>query len=145
MAIEQITVPDFGEVQEITVVDIYVKAGDTVEVEDPLVALESEKAVMDIPSPFAGTITEVKLQEGDTVASDDIIAVLETSDSADQPEKVLERQVVEDDSATAATAPGAPARRPRRNRSKKFRSNSKNRQQNTTRRLQFEAMPEISK
>ena len=52
MAIEKITVPDFGDVQEITVVDIYIKPGDKVEVEDPLVALESEKAVMDIPSPF---------------------------------------------------------------------------------------------
>ena len=76
MAIEQITVPDFGDVQEITVVDVYVKPGDKVEVEDPLVALESEKAVMDIPSPFAGTITEVKLQEGDTVGNDDLIVLL---------------------------------------------------------------------
>ena len=85
MAIEQITVPDFGDVQEITVVDVYVKPGDKVEVEDPLVALESEKAVMDIPSPFAGTITEVKLQEGDTVANDDLIALLETAEGAAQP------------------------------------------------------------
>lgn len=80
MAIQQITVPDFGDVQEITVVDVYVKPGDKVEVEDPLVALESEKAVMDIPSPFAGTITEVKLQEGDTVGNDDIIVLIETAE-----------------------------------------------------------------
>ena len=92
MATEKITVPDFGDVQEITVVDVYVKPGDTVEVEDPLVALESEKAVMDIPSPFAGTITEVKLQEGDTVTSDDLIALLETTGEADQQEKDEEEQ-----------------------------------------------------
>lgn len=79
MAIEKITVPDFGDVQEITVVDIYVKAGDSVDVEDPLIALESEKAVMDIPSPAAGTVSEIKVQEGDTVASDDIILLLETT------------------------------------------------------------------
>lgn len=94
MAIEKITVPDFGDVQEITVVDVYVKAGDTVDVEDPLVALESEKAVMDIPSPFAGTITEVKLQEGDTVSSDDLIALLETAEGADEqqePEQPVEQ------------------------------------------------------
>ena len=82
MAVEKITVPDFGDVQEITVVDIYVKPGDSVAVEDPLIALESEKAVMDIPSPAAGTVTELKLQEGDTVASGDLILLLETAGSA---------------------------------------------------------------
>ncbi len=92
MAIEQITVPDFGDVQEITVVDVYVKPGDKVEVEDPLVALESEKAVMDIPSPFAGTITEVKLKEGDTVGNNDLIVLLETAGDTAQPAKVEESE-----------------------------------------------------
>ncbi len=87
MAIEKITVPDFGDVQEITVVDVYVKPGDTVDVEDPLVALESEKAVMDIPSPFAGTITEVKLQEGDTVGNDDVIVLLDTTEESGRQEE----------------------------------------------------------
>lgn len=77
MAIEKITVPDFGDVQEITVLEIYVSVGDQVELEDSLVSLESEKAVMDIPSPFAGVITEILLQEGDTVKSEDIIALVE--------------------------------------------------------------------
>jgi len=79
MAIEKIIVPDFGDVQEITVVDIYVKPGDRVEVEDPLIALESEKAVMDIPSPASGTVTEISVSEGDTVASADLILLLETA------------------------------------------------------------------
>lgn len=106
MAIEQITVPDFGDVQEITVVDVYVKPGDKVEVEDPLVALESEKAVMDIPSPFAGTITEVKLQEGDTVGNDDLIVVLETTDGGADP--------IEDEPQAVAepTAPEEPEQAP---------------------------------
>jgi len=111
MAIEKITVPDFGDVQEITVVDVYVKPGDTVEVEDPLVALESEKAVMDIPSPFAGTITEVKLQEGDTVTSDDLIALLETAAADDQQEQVEEPHQKEDEEAADtknAVEPAAP-------------------------------------
>ena len=94
MAIQQVTIPDFGDVQEITVVDVYVKPGDKVEVEDPLVALESEKAVMDIPSPFAGTITEVKLQEGDTVGNDDIIVLLETADG-DAPAAATEEPQAE--------------------------------------------------
>src|SRR5210317_2106016 len=103
MAIEQITVPDFGDVQEITVVDVYVKPGDKVEVEDPLVALESEKAVMDIPSPFAGTITEVKLQEGDTVGNDDLIVLLETGEDEAQPAEVEEPQAAP--AATVSTEP----------------------------------------
>ena len=107
MAIEQITVPDFGDVQEITVVDVYVKPGDKVEVEDPLVALESEKAVMDIPSPFAGTITEVKLQEGDTVGNDDLIVLLETGEDTAQPAEVEEPQAAT--AATVSTEPAEPA------------------------------------
>ena len=84
MAIEKITVPDFGDVQEITVVEVYISKGDQVEQEDPLVALESEKAVMDIPSPFSGVITEVKLSEGDIVTSDDLIALLEVGGKSEQ-------------------------------------------------------------
>ena len=86
MAIEKITVPDFGDVQEITVLEIYVAAGDRIDAEDPLVALESEKAVMDLPSPLAGVISEIKIKAGDTVASGDLIALLETSDQAAQPD-----------------------------------------------------------
>ena len=79
MAIEKITVPDFGDVQEITVLEIYISVGDAVEEETPLVSLESEKAVMDIPCPQAGVITEIHLNEGDSVKSDDIIALLDVS------------------------------------------------------------------
>ncbi len=86
MAIERITVPDFGDVQEITVLEVYISAGDTVEEEAPLVSLESEKAVMDIPSPLSGTITEVHMAEGDTVKSDDLIALIETAAQDEQPE-----------------------------------------------------------
>ena len=86
MAIERITVPDFGDVQEITVLEVYISAGDTVEEEAPLVSLESEKAVMDIPSPLSGRITEVHMAEGDTVKSDDLIALIETAAQDAQPE-----------------------------------------------------------
>jgi len=82
MAIEKITVPDFGDVQEITVLEVYVSVGDAVKEETPLVSLESEKAVMDIPSPLAGVITEIHLAEGDTVKSDDLIALLDIAAQA---------------------------------------------------------------
>ncbi|MEE4362541.1 MAG: E3 binding domain-containing protein, partial [Desulfotignum sp.] len=77
MATEKVTVPDFGDVQKITVVEVFVAEGDTVEVEDSLVALESEKAVMDIPSTAAGVVKEVYLQEEDSVKSGDDIVLLE--------------------------------------------------------------------
>ena len=94
MPIERITVPDFGDVQDITVVEVYVSAGDLVAEEDPLVALESEKAVMDIPSPFSGKITEVHLKDGDTVKNEDIIVLIEVgveSDAEEEPEQKQEQ------------------------------------------------------
>ncbi|MCB2216668.1 2-oxo acid dehydrogenase subunit E2 [Desulfofustis glycolicus] len=99
MAIEKITVPDFGDVQEITVLEIYVAAGDRIDVEDPLVALESEKAVMDIPSPLAGVINEIKIKAGDTVASGDLIALLETADQNGQEDTDEKSAEQADDSA----------------------------------------------
>lgn len=80
MATEKVKIPDFGDVQDITVVEVYVAKGDTVEVEDPLVALESEKAVMDIPSTAAGVVKEVYLKEDDSVKSGDDIILLELAD-----------------------------------------------------------------
>jgi pyruvate dehydrogenase E2 component (dihydrolipoamide acetyltransferase) len=92
MATEKVTVPDFGDVQEITVVEVYVSPGDTIGVEDPLIALESEKAVMDIPSPVAGTVKEVYVKEEQGVKSGDDIVLLELADteessSSDEEEK----------------------------------------------------------
>lgn len=83
MAVEKILIPDFGDVQEIAVVEVFVAAGDKVEVEDSLIALESEKAVMDIPSPFAGVIKEVLVKEEDVVASGDVIATIEIEGAAE--------------------------------------------------------------
>jgi pyruvate dehydrogenase E2 component (dihydrolipoamide acetyltransferase) len=83
MTLEKITVPDFGDVPKITVIDVFVKAGDRVEAEGPLIALESEKAVMEIPSPFAGTIAAVYVKEGDTVKSGDRIVDIEVADVAE--------------------------------------------------------------
>jgi pyruvate dehydrogenase E2 component (dihydrolipoamide acetyltransferase) len=92
MTLEKITIPDFGDVQEITVVEVYVKAGDQVSEEDPLVALESEKAVMDIPSPFTGVIKEVKLAEGDSVKNDDVIATIEIDGAAESTDAEADQQ-----------------------------------------------------
>jgi pyruvate dehydrogenase E2 component (dihydrolipoamide acetyltransferase) len=85
MATKKVTIPDFGDVQDIIVVEVYVSKGDRIEVEDPLIALESEKAVMDIPSTAAGVVKEVYLKEDDSVSSGDDIVLLEVADGEEEP------------------------------------------------------------
>jgi len=103
MTTEKIRIPDFGDVQKITVVEVFVAAGDKVEVETPLVAMESEKAVMDLPSPFAGVIKEVLIKADDEVKSGDVIAVIETAGAAEPekaaPEPTVAKKTPEDVSA----------------------------------------------
>ena len=93
MTTEKIRIPDFGDVQKITVVEVFVAEGDEVEVETPLVALESEKAVMDLPSPLAGVIREVLVKADDEVKSGDVIAVIETAGAAESEDAVSEPTV----------------------------------------------------
>jgi len=95
MAIEKIMIPDFGVVQKITVIDVFIAQGDRVEKETSLVSLESEKAVMDLPSPLAGIVNEVLVKEESVVKSGDVIALIETdSDGAasDKSTKVVEKK-----------------------------------------------------
>ncbi len=93
MALEKIVVPEFGEVETITVVDVFISAGDKVEVDTSLIALESEKAVMEIPSPFAGVIKEVLIKENDTIVSGDLIALIETTDDSSSPIEIKEENL----------------------------------------------------
>lgn len=82
MRIEQVVVPDFGGVQKIVVIEVFVRIGDRVERDTPLIALESEKAVMEIPSPWAGTIARVGLTEGQQVADGDLIAEIAVEEAS---------------------------------------------------------------
>jgi len=78
MATVEVKVPDIGDFKDIPVIDVLVKAGDKVNAEDSLVTLESDKATMDVPSPFAGTIKSVKVKLGDKVSEGSLIVQLET-------------------------------------------------------------------
>lgn len=78
MALKEIVVPDMGGFSDVAIAEVYVSAGDVVEVESSLISLESDKAVMDIPSPYAGKIAEVKVAAGGTVSAGDVIALIET-------------------------------------------------------------------
>ncbi len=87
MAVEKVTLPDFGNIEEIIVVEVYVSPGDRVQKEAPLIALESEKAVMDFPSPLAGVIREVSVKENDRVQSGDLIVRIEVEGEAEEAGK----------------------------------------------------------
>ncbi|HEU4531034.1 MAG TPA: 2-oxo acid dehydrogenase subunit E2, partial [Steroidobacteraceae bacterium] len=80
----EVRVPDLGGFADVAVIDVLVKPGDEVEVDTPLITLETEKATMDVPSPAAGRVTDVKLKKGDKVSQGSVIVALESS-GADKP------------------------------------------------------------
>jgi dihydrolipoamide dehydrogenase len=77
----EVKVPDIGDFQDVPVVEVHVAQGDTVRPEDPLISLESDKATMDVPSPAAGTVAEVKIKVGDKVAEGSPILLLRTGEA----------------------------------------------------------------
>jgi len=80
--IAEVRVPDIGDFKDVPVIEIFVKPGDSVKAEDPLIALESDKATMEVPAPLAGTVREIKVKTGDKLSEGSIILVLATSDAS---------------------------------------------------------------
>jgi dihydrolipoamide dehydrogenase len=78
----EIRVPDIGDFKDIPVIDVLVKPGDVVKKEESLVTLESDKATMDVPSPHAGTVKEIRVKNGDKVSQGSVIAVIEAEAGA---------------------------------------------------------------
>ncbi|WP_322107046.1 dihydrolipoyllysine-residue acetyltransferase [Paraburkholderia sp. J41] len=78
----EVKVPDIGDYKDIPVIEVLVKAGDTVEKEQSLITLESDKATMDVPSPASGTVKEVKVKVGDNVSEGVLVLVLEGEGAA---------------------------------------------------------------
>nr|WP_255774894.1 dihydrolipoyllysine-residue acetyltransferase [Halomonas alkalisoli] len=77
VAIQDIKVPDIGDYTDVPIIEIHVQAGDKIQVEDPLITVESDKASMDVPAPAAGTVKEVRVKLGDTVSEGSTILMLE--------------------------------------------------------------------
>ena len=86
MSISEVKVPDIGEFQDVEVVEVICKEGQSVAVEDPLITLESDKATMDVPSPLSGRILSIKIKAGDKVSEGNLILELETN-AKSEPEK----------------------------------------------------------
>src|SRR5215831_5999866 len=78
MATRDIAVPDIGDFKNIPVIEIFVKVGDVVVKDAPLVQLESDKATVDVPTTVAGTVKEIKVKVGDRLSKGSAIAVIET-------------------------------------------------------------------
>src|SRR6186713_969465 len=107
MAVVDIQVPDIGDFDEVTVIELLVKPGDTVKAEQSLITVESDKASMEIPSSAAGVLKELKVKLGDKVNIGDLIAVLEGAAGTQAPAAAAPAP----SSAAAAPAPVAAAER----------------------------------
>jgi pyruvate dehydrogenase E2 component (dihydrolipoamide acetyltransferase) len=113
-----ITIPDIGDFKDVPVIEVLVKAGDTVEAEQPIVTLESDKASMDVPSPAAGKIAEIVVKVGDKVSMGSVVGKLESGGQgaqalSDQDDEADAKE--EEDAAEAPdTSPVAPSDLPPR-------------------------------
>lgn len=110
--IKDVLVPDIGEFDAVEVIEVLVKSGDKVAVEDPLITLESDKASMDVPSPFAGTVKDLKIKAGDKVSQDGLILTLKVEeieqDSPETSRETAEKIAQETASSTSSTLKTAP-------------------------------------
>ena len=108
-----LVVPDLGNFHDVAVVDVLVKAGDTIELDAPLVTLETDKAAMDVPATAAGKIAEVLLKRGDKVSKGSLIARVETNSQGGaavaSPQPSRGSATPAGSSAPAAKSPPAPA------------------------------------
>src|SRR5207253_10969677 len=78
----EVKVPDIGDFKDVPVIEVFVKPGDRVKPDDSLVTLESDKATMDVPSPSAGVVKDLKLKVGDKVSEGGVILTLETDEAS---------------------------------------------------------------
>jgi pyruvate/2-oxoglutarate dehydrogenase complex dihydrolipoamide acyltransferase (E2) component len=80
--IVEVAVPDIGDFENVPVIEVMVAPGDSIAKDDSLIALESEKATMEVPAPFAGKVKELRLKAGDKVSKGSLILTLDVEDDA---------------------------------------------------------------
>ena len=105
----EIKVPDIGDYKDVPVIEVLVKAGDTVNAEDSLVTLESDKATMDVPSPKSGIVKEVKIKVGDSVSEGSLVLLLEEQGAAAAPAPAPQAAPAPAPAAAAPAPAPAPA------------------------------------
>jgi len=107
--VAEVRIPDIGDFKDVPIIDIMVKPGDTVAPEQALVTLESDKASMDVPSPFAGLVADLKVKVGDRVSEGSVILTLVTDATAAKTMPPPSVPMPSPSAAPAAVPPGAPA------------------------------------
>jgi pyruvate dehydrogenase E2 component (dihydrolipoamide acetyltransferase) len=105
LAAKEIRVPDLGDFKDVAVIDVLVKVGDSIQVDTPLLTLETEKATMDVPSTETGTIEKLHVQKGSKVSKDSLIATLVGAEGQKQAASTSSPAA----QPAAATEPAAPA------------------------------------
>lgn len=121
MATEEILIPDIGNFDSVDVIDILMNIGDSITNDDPLLTVESDKASMDIPAPFSGTIKDIKVKIGDKVKEGSLVAVVEKSNvkekniAAKEDVKEVVKKIIPEPSRPVAEPPATlePTNKPR--------------------------------
>ncbi|MEN1926693.1 dihydrolipoyl dehydrogenase [Luteimonas qiangzhengi] len=101
---QEVKVPDIGDFSDVPVIEVLVSVGDTVTVDQGLLTLESDKATMEVPSPAAGVIKELRVKEGDSVSEGQVVVVLEAADDGDSADNGADKAGKKDKKA----GPGKP-------------------------------------
>ena len=116
MSIIEVKVPDIGGFKDVPVIEVLVKPGDTVKPEDALLTLESDKATMEVPSPAAGKVKDVRIKVGDKVSEGSLVLTLEPGDgaAAAKPAPAAEKPAAAAPAKPAPAAQPAPAAAPRK-------------------------------
>ena len=102
-----VEVPDIGDFEDVPVIEIHVSPGDVVAVDDPLLTLESDKATMDVPAPFAGRIRELNVGVGDNVSQGTLLLTIEPTSSEERATPSKAAAIASEGVPTEAAAPDA--------------------------------------
>ena len=109
MSIVEVNVPDIGDFKEVEIIEVMVKVGDTIKVDQSLITVESDKASMEIPSSAAGVVKEIKVKVGEKVAMGSLVLLLEADGAAAAPAAAPAPAAAASAPAPAAAAAPAPA------------------------------------
>ncbi len=104
-----VKVPDIGDFKDVPIIEISVKPGDIVKLDDPLITLESDKASMEVPSPSAGTVKEILVKIGDRVGKDFLFARLESGEEASPAQAAPAMMQQQEQPEPPKSAPSSPA------------------------------------
>ena len=109
MSIVEVRIPDLGDAKGVNVVDVLVKKGSEIRIDDPLITLETEKASMDVPSPVNGVVNSIEIKKGDEVSAGALIATVQVSEAAATPGAAPAAAPTRTVPAAPPTAAAAPA------------------------------------